>query len=254
MDKITRITLIGIKKITLYREYFAISILKNIVYVFIQYTLWLNILASQHQSEKLSNIITYFLINQIILSFYPNVSGIISDEIREGTIIHRLCKPISLEVQYFFESVGASIAKFAVLGFLNIILIVVFSKQFFPQYLVQLILLIFIGYLLHFVLNLLFGSLAFFTQTIWGIESLKEALMTIFSGAIFPLSYYPEWSKRIIDLFPFSYTMGKISEFYISGMYFKDIVIVQLIYIVIIYIIYKMVIKFGLKKIIINGG
>ena len=78
--------------------------------------------------------------------------------------------------------------------------------------------------------------------------------MTIFSGAIFPLSYYPEWSKRIIDLFPFSYTMGKISEFYISGMYFKDIVIVQLIYIVIIYIIYKMVIKFGLKKIIINGG
>ena len=60
MDKITRITLIGIKKITLYREYLAISILKNIVYVFIQYTLWLNILASQHQSEKLPNIITLF--------------------------------------------------------------------------------------------------------------------------------------------------------------------------------------------------
>lgn len=231
MEQIYRITVIGIKKVSIYSEYIIFSMMKNIVYIFIQYTLWSSILSYQQKTEDLPILMLYFIINQFLGILYTNVSMNISDDIREGTIVNRLCKPVSLEKQYFFEALGSSIAK------LGLTLVLIAG-----------------GYLLNFVIELFFGSLAFFTQSIWGVDSLKQAVMAVFSGTIFPIFLYPDWLKAIVSVLPFSFTAGKISEFYIFDTHFYPILFTQIINIVVIYSLYKLVMKIGITKLTINGG
>lgn len=254
MDKIYRITMIGIKKIAIYREYLMFSLLKNTIYLFIQYMLWRSILMYQNRTTELSTLMLYFIINQFMANFYPTVSLNISDDIREGSIIHRLCKPISLEKQYFFEGLGSSITKICTISLLNVTLIVYFSKNMNVSTLLGLFVLLMIGYVLHFILELLFGSLAFFTQSIWGIDSLKTALLAIFSGNVFPIFLYPDWMKQIVNFLPFSYATGKIAEYYVLQTPFSVIVSVQLVSIAIVYMIYKQIIRIGIGKLTVNGG
>ncbi|CAM3094866.1 ABC-2 family transporter protein [Streptobacillus moniliformis] len=254
MNQIYRITVIGIKKIAIYREFLFFSILKNIIYIFIQYMLWSNILAYQNKQVELPVLMTYFLLNQFLSVLHTNISMTISDDIREGTIIHRLCKPVPLEKQYFFESLGSSVAKVATISIMNIAFIIVLTDNFSLFILIQTFFLIITGYVLNFVMELFFGSLAFFTQSIWGIDSLKQALMTVFSGSIFPLFLYPNWLKQIVSFLPFSLTIGKISEFYIFKIDFSKILLVQFIYIILIFILYKMVMKICIKRLTVNGG
>lgn len=254
MSQFYSITVIGIKKIAIYREFLFFSVFKNSIYLFIQYMLWSSILTYQNRQSELTALMIYFLISQFLSILYTNVSMDISEDIREGIIIHRLCKPVSLEKQYFFESLGSSIAKVATISILNIALIIGLSDKFNLLILIQTLLLIAMGYILNFVMELFFGSLAFFTQSIWGIESFKQALMAVFSGAIFPLFLYPDWLKQLVSFLPFSLTIGKISEFYTTEVEFWPIILAQFIYIVLIFICYKMVMRTGIIKITINGG
>lgn len=254
MDKVYRISIIGIKKIAIYREYLLISFIKSLLYLFIQYMLWYTVLTYQGRLQELQVIMIYFIINQFLASFYSNVSMDLSDEIRQGSIINRLCKPISLEKQYFFESLGSSITKISTSSILYIVLIIYFSTEWNGIRLLNMILLMMFGYILHFVLELFFGSLAFFTQSIWGIDSFKHAMMLVFSGGMFPIFLYPEWMKEIMEWLPFSYVSGKISEYYVLHTNFSKIVIVQVISTIIIYLMYKLIMKFGISRLTINGG
>lgn len=254
MNQIIRMIIIGSKRISIYREYLMFSVIKNIFYIYIQYMLWSSILSYQHQLQKLPILMLYFIINQFMSIFYTDISMTMSEEIIDGDIINRLCKPISLEKQYLFESIGSSVTRVCTISIINLIFIVYFSKHCDVATLLLFVILLIVGYLLNFVLELFFGSLAFFTQSIWGIDSLKNALNTILSGAIFPIFLYPVWLKNIIDYLPFSYSFGKISEFYILHTSFYQIIIVQMIYIVVIYLLYKLMIAIGLKRLTINGG
>lgn len=246
--------IIGSKKIAIYREYLIFSVIKNMLYIYIQYMLWLSILSYQNKLEDLPILMLYFIMNQFLSIFYPNISMNISEEIIEGSIINRLCKPISLEKQYLFESIGTSVTKVMTLSIFNLLLMIYFSRQFDVKMLGLMFILLIGGYLLNFVLELFFGSLAFFTQSIWGIDSLKNALNTVLSGSIFPLFLYPVYLQDVMDFLPFSYSLGKISEFYILHTSFYQILLMQVLYIIIIYILYKIIINKGIKKITINGG
>lgn len=254
MNQIYRITVIGIKKITIYREFIFFSMFKNIIYLFIQYMLWSSILSYQNRQSELATLMIYFLLNQFLSIFYTNVSLDISDDIRDGTIVNRLCKPVSLEKQYFFESLGSSITKIATISITNIIFIVLLTQQFNIVVLLQTIILMMSGYLLNFSIELFFGSLAFFTQSIWGIDSLKQALMAVFSGSIFPLFLYPDWLRQIVSFLPFSFTVGKISEFYVFHTNFYAILFMQLMYAMVLFIFYKQVMKIGITRLTVNGG
>lgn len=155
---------------------------------------------------------------------------------------------------YFYEAFGSSITKFCTVVGVNFIALIFFVQSISGTKLLGLFLLIIAGYLLNFSIELLFGSIAFFTQSIWGIESLKSAVKVIFAGSIVPIYYYPKWLVQIANLLPFSYTQGNIAAYFNGERTLFSVLGIQVIYVVVFMLGAQMILRYGLRQLSINGG
>lgn len=250
----SELTKIGLKKILIYRGIIIINILKNLIYIFLQYSLWMAIKNNSNVDININNIIVYFLISRGISSINYNISSLMSQDVKNGKIITILTKPLSIHEYYFFDILGNTIAKFFTILLINMLLTLYFIDKVSIIFLMQFLILIMFSYILNFVIELIFGTLSFFTQSIWGIESLKSVFILIFSGSFFPLYYYPKWFLKINDFLPFAYIYGKVSNFVLFRNDFTKIVMFQIVFIIILFYIYKIILKICLNKLSVNGG
>lgn len=60
-----------------------------------------------------------------------------------------------------------------------------------------------LGILIGTQLDLIIGILAFWTVNIWGLRLLRESVIQFCSGALVPLSLYPQWFQEISMFLPF---------------------------------------------------
>ena len=58
------------------------------------------------------------------------------------------------------------------------------------------------------LMDLIFGLLAFYTVNTWGILILRNGLFSLASGALLPLSFYPENIANILKLLPYSFAVN----------------------------------------------
>lgn len=245
---------IGIKKVLVYKSLILIMILKNFIYIFLQYSLWLAIKKNSTLDVNITNILIYFLVIRGISSINFNLSQSISYDVKYGEIINVLTKPISIHKYYFFDILGNTISKVLTILSLNLLFVLFLLKSFNISYIIQLLLLILGAYILNFVIELIFGTISFFTQSIWGIESLKSIFILILSGSFFPLYMYPEWFSKVAKYTPFSYVYGRVADFAINGLGFFEIFNFQIIFSLLLFLVYKQILKICLRKISINGG
>ncbi|HFE9850503.1 ABC transporter permease [Enterococcus sp. DIV1420a] len=254
MKLISVLTNIGIKKVLIYKEFLFFSALKNILNLTVQYYLWTQVIKVNSSIGSINDLMLYFTITQSMSILFPRVGMEMSSDMISGDIVHKLVKPISIVKQYFFESLGSTIAKLISIFVINLLLIILFSENVNTVKSIYLVILFVLGYILNFTIEIFFGALSFFTQSLWGIESLKNGLLLILSGGVFPIALYPEWLKPILNYLPFSYSYGKIAEAYMGNVGIIDVLVPQIIFIFVIYIIYRVVSSLGLKRIAINGG
>ena len=109
--------------------------------------------------------------------------GFLNDvEIKDGSIVMRLIKPIQVDLSYLFYElgnkslvmstvffpviIGVEIYKYSVAGH------IAFDIGKFLLFMLSIIL----SYLLAFYLNLVFGYMAFFLMNLWGLNILKAQL------------------------------------------------------------------------------
>lgn len=254
MKKYKELVKIGFKKIIIYKGLITLINIKNLIYIFLQYNLWSAIKENSYYDIDLKNIIVYFLIIQGIRSINYNLSQEMSYDVKNGNIVSILTKPISIEKYYFFDILGNTFAKVITILLLNLIGAMLIINDFSIYFIFQIILLITGSYILNFVIELIFGTFSFFTQSIWGIESLKSILLLLLSGHVFPIIYYPTWLRTIIEYIPFSYIYGNVANFIVYRQGFLKIFILQFIFIIIMYLIYKILLGICLKKLSVNGG
>ncbi|ACZ00630.1 ABC-2 family transporter protein [Streptobacillus moniliformis] len=254
MDKYIELIKIGIKKILSYRGLITLIIIKNYIYIFLQYSLWNSIKENSIVNVNLTNILIYFIIIKGLDSTNFDLSQTISHDVKNGDIVNILAKPIEIEKYYFFDILGGTIAKVIAILFPNILISLILTRNFEILFILKIFFIIIGSYLLNFVIELIFGTLSFFTQNIWGIESLKLVFILMLSGSFFPIEYYPLWLIKIIDYTPFVYIYGKVAEFMIYKNDFVKILFFQIFFTLSLFYIYKLILKVCLKKISINGG
>ncbi|ACZ01937.1 ABC-2 family transporter protein [Streptobacillus moniliformis] len=254
MDKYIELIKIGGKKILSYKGLITTLIIKNYIYIFLQYSLWLSIKENSSINIDIKNILVYFIIIRSVNSVNFNLSQYMSYDVKNGNIVGILTKPITVEKYYFFDILGNTIAKVLAILIPNILIALFLIGKFNIFFIFKLIIIIIGSYVLNFVIELILGTFSFFTQSIWGIESLKSIFMLILSGSFFPIEYYPEWSKKMLDYNPFVYIYGKIADFILYEKNFLKILFFQTFFVLILFCVYKSIFKLCLKKISINGG
>lgn len=253
-----RLIKIGFLVNQIYKEAILIRLISNFLFIIMQYYIWRAIYETNTlDSFSFSEMISYIIISKIIVNILPgNISSDIGYKIKSGDILFTLLTPYSfIEIQ-LFENIGKSLFKLLIINtplYLAYFFIIGINAQVI--YLLEFILLISLTYVFYFFFELLFGVISFYTNSQWGIQNLKYAVVLVFSGKLIPIKLYPNILYEISNFMPFKYfiniptltILGKNTNFIHS-------IIIILVNTLIIFIIFNITYKKAIKRLSIQGG
>ncbi|MCC9942839.1 antibiotic ABC transporter permease, partial [Streptococcus agalactiae] len=137
-------------------------------------------------------------------------SFMIGDEVKDGSIIMRLLRPVHFAASYLFMEIGSRWLIFLSIG-VPFLLVITGVRLFLGTDLIQAIVLvvfyiisIILAFLINFFFNICFGFSAFVFKNLWGSNLLKNSLVAFMSGSLIPLTFFPKIVADILGFLPFS--------------------------------------------------
>ena len=205
----------GVQELITYRVNFLLYRIGDVMGAFVAFYLWKAVFDSSQESLiqgfSMADITLY-----IIMSFITSLltksdsSFMIGDEVKDGSIIMRLLRPVHFAASYLFTEIGSKWLIFASVGlpFLSVIVVMqIFSGQDMVDVLVRTLIYLFsltLAYLINFFFNICFGFSAFVFKNLWGSNLLKNSLVAFMSGSLIPLAFFPKIVSDILSFLPFS--------------------------------------------------
>ena len=191
-----------------YRFGFLFSIIGNVVYLGVAYYLWKSIYRFSDAIRGLTFNETFLYVGLgsavfILLKTYTD--WFIHYEIREGIISMYLIKPIDYQLYALFTSFGSLLMGLTAITIPTaLVLLFVFKVQFtlglglflFP-------LSLFLAFLVSFSIDYFVGLFGFYSESVWGLSTTKEIIVTVFSGALIPLQFFPDAIQKVLYWLPF---------------------------------------------------
>ena len=210
---------------------------------------------------SLGEMITYVAISWIGRSFYfNNIARDLMHMITEGEIAMQLIKPFHVQTVMMFEAVGES--GFRLLMFTLPIMVVVvplFDIGRPPE--VALYFWTFLSFCLALVIysqvNFLLGCLAFYMKNIQGVLRAKMVSMDFLTGVVVPFTFFPDWFQRVVEWLPFqgiSYIPVTIYLGKRPGEELYLAVLLQLAWAVALFAAGRLVWRFSVRRVVVQGG
>ncbi len=192
-----------------YRTHSMVTILVGPLYYTVQLFIWQAVYQNRQDlgGMSLSEMLGYYgavaLIGYLTMDFADwNLMMLI----RTGKYLNFAIKPLNHRFFALSQKMGHRVLGF-IYEFIPVLLILtlIFRINLMPKNLPLTILSVFFSFLIGFYINYSLGLLGFwFTQTN-GVKGIYSLLTGAFSGALVPLSLYPEFLQRILIFLPFQY-------------------------------------------------
>lgn len=138
----------------------------------------------------------------------------ISDDIKTGTIAMSFVKPISYRIRFAFTNLGGFFMRMLMLGlpcfvvayavFVAVGFIVVSSWWILPLHVLLFFVAQVLAVLLQDCVEYLFGIMCFYTTAAWGMNQIKNVVISFLSGSLIPLSFFPSAFGKILQYSPFA--------------------------------------------------
>lgn len=247
----------------IYKSNFYLFTLNRIVEVIVYIFVWQ---AIYNQTGELvggistNQMITYYI---LVVSISPialwGINQIMAYSIRNGQINKELLNPISYFKYYFGINLG-EIGFGLVVGVATFIICGIFWTISFPTSIgnfILFIVVILLGIPITFFLQMIVGITGFYTNSIWGMQILRKAIISIFAGMIAPITLFPNWFQKLANILPFKELIYTPINIWLGQMSINEIffvIIKQVIWAIILYIIAKIFFNHAIKKVTINGG
>ncbi len=198
------------------------------------------------------------IVQSMASSTRPSIARKIQDEIKEGTIDLKICRPYSFMFFYYFELIGRFISSATVnllVGFIAVLILVGPIKITIASLIFGLILLIF-GIFLDFLTQYIIGLLSFWIEDIQPIIWIYGKGVFILGGMIFPIALFPESFQKVAEFLPFSQLFYSASRTFVSFDYnlFVKYLLTQIVWIIIFYALAAFMYRKGVRNVNINGG
>lgn len=210
---------------TNYKNFFKLKLKSNFQYrgaLFLQLvfgfipligylTLWHAIYSGKDSIGGLteSQMVTYYLISRTItVCVTPSFQWEMNQDIRGGDIVRFLIKPISYFYYRFSTHLADVLTKLSLTLVPILVLFILFSQYIFVTNGTQIVLFLFFLFgstILAFLLFYLIMLFSFFITEIASLSYTVDMVTQFLSGALLPLSIFPEGVKKIIDFTPFPY-------------------------------------------------
>lgn len=250
------------KEYNIYKSNFYLFTLNRIVEIVVYIFVWQAIYNQTGNAGgfSISQMITYYILVFTLSSFALwGINEDMAHSIRTGKINKELLNPLSYFQYYFGVNLGELGFAFVV-GFATFIICSIFWSITLPVSFINFVLFIIVillGIPTTFFLQMIIGTMGFYTNSIWGMQILRKSIISIFSGIIAPITLFPNWFQNIANALPFKeliYTPINIWLGQISINEVFPIILKQIIWGIILYFIAKIFFKHAVKKLTINGG
>lgn len=217
-----------------YRPFFRAGAMETLAYKFNLFS-WLIVSALQVlcvfflwigvYSSSPDEVINGFTLNEMLVyaafiavfsfvTFAGDTMYTISQDIKNGTIAMSFVKPISYRVRFIFTTLGGFFMNMVLLGLPAFTLlyvlfgvlgyIVIPSVWMFLLHLLLFTVAQLFAMLLYDCINYICGVLCFYTTAAWGMNAIKDVVLSFLGGALIPLSFFPGVFKEIVSYSPFA--------------------------------------------------
>lgn len=243
----------------------AAIVLGNMIYLVIIYYLWRAIYAAADSEVVNGMTFTDTMIYLTLASalFYFMEKYIIwgvGRDIRSGQIIIDMLKPMNYISYTFWKCSGSYVIAFITSFLPTAIIVYIITKGaihlginlfFFAVS-------ILFSALLNYFIDFFTGTICIYTQSIWGVNIVKEVIVSVLSGASIPVVFFPDILKSFVYLLPFqaiyNTPLRLLIDLSISDSERLKLLILQMTWVIIMAGVVKLFWKLSLKKIMINGG
>lgn len=258
----------GFQDAITYKLNFLGFFLGEIFYYFVMYFIW----KAVFNSSKSPTFMSFTLVDMVMYLFVSNItrylvgtdaSYSVGEEIRDGSIVMRMIKPVNYDLSIMFFELGQKVIILLGIGIPMLIGIEIYRYQMSGMILFSGINLFFflisilLAYLLNFYLNICMGFAAFYLKNLWGFNILKDNIFNFLSGAIIPLAFMPKACQTVLNSLPFaslSYTPVMIYMGKYQGQQIFWMVGLQVIWLILIYGLSKLIWKRAVKHLTVQGG
>jgi ABC-2 type transport system permease protein len=246
-----------------YRFGYLFTVVGNIIYLCVAYFLWHSI---YRYSETLHGLtfneaFIYIALGStvfILLKTYAEWS--ISREINDGKIAIYLTKPLDYQFYWLFTSLGFTVTNLVAITVPTALLLLLVFKVTIPPgpglllFPISLVM----AFLVSFNIDYMVGLTAFYTESTWGLSMTKEIIVTVLSGALLPLQFFPGAIQKILLWLPFQaiyYTpLTMISKPAQGWDIFLPMLAVQFLWVVVSFILTRLFYGQAIKILRVSGG
>jgi ABC-2 type transport system permease protein len=184
------------------------SLVGNFIYLGVAYYLWKSIYKNSDTLRNMTFNETFLYIaigSAVFILLKTYVDWEISYEIREGIITTYLIKPLDYQTYILFVSLGQILMSLLVITLPTIFIITLVFNVPIPLGLGTLLfpVSLLLALVVSFCFDYFVGTIAFYTESVWGLSTVKEIVILALSGALIPLQFFPEAMQKILFILPF---------------------------------------------------
>ena len=246
-----------------YRFGFLFTILGNIVYLGVAYYLWKSIYRHSETIRGLTFDQTFLYVglgSAIFILLKTYADWIIHYEIREGMIAVYLTKPIDFQLYALAANFGSLLMALTAVTIPTVLILTLIFKVkvalgiglfLFPLSLL-------LAFLISFSIDYFVGIMAFYSESVWGLSITKEIIVTVFSGALIPLQFFPDVLQKTLLWLPFQaiyHTPIMMVTKADQGLdVFLPMLLIQMIWAVTLFLLTRLFYNQAIKVLRIAGG
>lgn len=256
---------VGILEEMQFRLGAAVRLFGNIIYLIIIYFLWKAIFDCSPtdvvNGMTFTDTMIYLVLASALFSTMEMyVTWDMGRSIQTGNIVMDLLRPMGYTTYKMLLFSGNTLVSFLVNLVPTMIIVYLITGGGFALSwnLLFFAIAVFMGTILNFFINFFVGVICFYTESIWGINIMKEVVVMLLSGASIPLAFFPETLQRIMYYLPFQAIYNTPLTLLIdNGVSLEKrvaMLAVQMFWILIMGVVTQMFFRLSVKQITVNGG
>jgi len=205
---------LSLKQMWIYKFDFFMFAVSGPLRILVYYFLWRAIYSSFGQAVirgfTFDQMAAYYVLGLVLQIVTWNLTDReMAKKVKFGDLTRDLVKPY-----HFFSFRLSQVAGYRILAVIiqvpMIILLGIFFFNFQVFNYVHLALFVaalVLAYLLSHAIVFLFGLSAFWLKEYRGVHTLRHGIIMLFSGAIIPLSFFPDTAQKVFSFLPFQYLL-----------------------------------------------
>lgn len=265
LKKYLTLTRAGVIESLQFRLSALVMVMGNILYLIIVYFLWKAIYASAGtevvNGMTFTDTLIYLVLATALYGFLEMYFvWEIGRSIQSGKIVLDLLKPMEYRRYLFWSYSGTFITHFLFTFLPTFIIVAFFTHGAIPiginllYFVISVVIAVSINYSIDFIV----GTICLYTESIWGINMMKQVIVLLLSGATIPIAFFPDTFKTIVYYLPFqSIYNAPLSILLDAEPQPENLVKVfgmQLFWAAVMWLISKLFWKVSIRQITVNGG